>query len=297
MPTRPSLARPRLIVETLESRTLLSGSPAPDAHSPTSALLGAECPGPDRSTRTCIRSADPSVRGDLRGSVSVPQTDFPQRPTRLLAVTAPLTEQVTTVRAVTAALRPATASPDSGAADASAAEVANAISADVNGSSAVPSAPFPTLPAQAPLVLYVSLPRADGPTGGQIALAHNGSTSVGGSDMAPHVPGDRSSQGEAPPKRQTDEPAVPEPPDKPNASADGPPAPQKAGLLSAGSAWMLSALESAADALSERDPGGGLSLPRWLGACAWAAGAALAWLALRPRRNHSEVALTQETTP
>src|SRR5262249_54900870 len=146
----------------------------------------------------------------------------------------------------------------------------------------------PALPAPSTWTLYVSVPRADG-SGVPFALAHHDNQSGSASEPVPDLPG------ATPPRQSGDEPAVSESTDKPNAAADELPVPQRAGLLSAGPAFVLSTLESATAALSEREPGhDGLSLPRWLGLCGWAAGVARAWLAIRPRRNQTEVALTQE---
>jgi hypothetical protein len=98
--------------------------------------------------------------------------------------------------------------------------------------------------------------------------------------------------------RPTEPLAAPERDGAPRSVVESPP-PEKAGLLSAGSAFALAALESTLDALTDHvaPEADRSSLPCWLGLAGWGMGAALAWLAMRREQQTEEerlIALTQE---
>src|SRR5262249_29218600 len=142
-------------------------------------------------------------------------------------------------------------------------------------------------------VRLVRTPAVEAPPMNPPSGAHLGRQDAGSAEQPPRSPDRPASPGHVPHK-PGEEQITPADPEK--RAAAHPPAPQSAGLLSAGSALALSALDSALDALVEQTIAE-RPLPCWLGLAGWGMGAVLAWLAMRRNRRQPAVALSQETPP
>jgi hypothetical protein len=151
-----------------------------------------------------------------------------------------------------------------------------------------PPTQSPASDARPDWALIVSAP-ADRSLAGHVSLAHPSEDAAVGEPLAippraAPAPSDRSA-----------EPPTPDTPNNPVSPPDvAAPQPQQAGLLAATASLARSAADSVFAALAEHDSDAG-ALPRWLGLGAWASAAALAYLAVRQRRqDRPEVALVRE---